>query len=153
MPGGPPLRVGGPVTLARGPRGNGCAVFNAEAPEQFLETDGLWELTSTPGHAVELWFSAEGYRGASLIGLYPPVQQVVTSSFFKYSHCFLLETIGRGWHSLHKPASVRFLQRLPNVKAGDNVYSVEVDAPRHQFPEGWDTPHAAPPVRAAAVTL
>jgi Concanavalin A-like lectin/glucanases superfamily/FecR protein len=129
VPGGPPLRVGGPVTLARGPRGNGCAVFKAEAPEQFLDTDGLWELAGTPGHAVELWFSAEGYRGASLIGLYPPVTKADTSSFFKYSHCFLLETIGRGGHSLHKPASVRFLDRSPDVKAGDNVYSEEVYLP------------------------
>jgi hypothetical protein len=129
VPGGPPLRVGGPVTLARGPRGNGCAVFKAEAPEQFLDTDGLWELAGTPGHAVELWFSAEGYRGASLIGLYPPATKADTSSFFKYSHCFLLETIGRGGHSLHKPASVRFLDRSPDVKAGDNVYSEKVYLP------------------------
>ena len=52
-------------------------MFKAGAPEQFLDTDGLWELARTPGHAVELWFSAEGYRGASLVGLYPPVTAIV----------------------------------------------------------------------------
>ncbi len=51
VPDGPPLRVNGPVALAGdpGPGGNGYAVFRPDAPEQYLDTDGLWELARDAG--------------------------------------------------------------------------------------------------------
>src|SRR4051812_25988677 len=48
--GGPPLRASGPVAISGASRGNGCALFAAGHPEQFLSSDEPWELARVPGH-------------------------------------------------------------------------------------------------------
>ena len=71
VPGGPPLRVHGPVRAARARAGNGTAAFQAGDPEQFLDTDAALGPPREPGHAVEFWFLSEGIAYASLVGLLP----------------------------------------------------------------------------------
>jgi hypothetical protein len=125
VPGGPPLRVGGPISIARGPGGNGCAVFRPGAPEQFLTTDTLWELARDPGHAVELWFQTDGFSYASLVGLYPPPEQGA-----QYLHTLLVELTGPR-QFFHKPASIRFLHRWPiDYMIQFNIFSEHYYLPR-----------------------
>jgi Concanavalin A-like lectin/glucanases superfamily len=129
--GGPPLRVHGPINISDGSEGNGCAVFKAGAPEQFLDTDGVWDLAGVPGHAVELWFWSEGFHYASLLGLLPPPEPAWPDPYSKSAHILLLEVTARERQSLHKPASVRYLQRWPiDLRVGDNLCSEAVYAPR-----------------------
>jgi hypothetical protein len=131
VPGGPPLRIHGPVSIAGGSEGNGCAVFRAGAPEQFLDTDGLWDLARVPGHAVELWFWSEGFHYASLVGLFPPLERVSSNPHSRYAHILLLEITADHRQSLHKPASIRFLHRWPiDMRVGDNLCSEDVYVPR-----------------------
>lgn len=130
VPGGPALRVHGPVTVADASRGNGCALFRPNNPEQFLTTDGLWELGRTSGHAVEFWFLPEGYCRAMLVGLYPPLEMIPENAY-RYVHTLLVETTAQERQSLYKPASVRFLLRWSfNTAAGDNTFSRDVYVPR-----------------------
>ena len=130
VPDGPALRVHGPVTVADASRGNGCALFRPNNPEQFLTIDGLWELARTSGHAVEFWFLPEGFCRAMLVGLYPPVE-VMPENTYRYVHTLLVETTAQERQSLYKPASVRFLLRWPfNTAAGDNTFSRDVYVPR-----------------------
>ncbi len=131
VPGGPPLRISGPVEIAAGPPGGGCAVFKAGAPEQFLTTDGLWELARDPGHAVELWFQSEGIRYASLVGLFPPKDYLPLGKHGRHVHTFLVELTARDRRSLFKPASVRFLHRWPlDTRVGNNIFSEDIYIPR-----------------------
>lgn len=119
--GGPPLRAHGAVARGDGPA---HAVFRAGAAEQYLTTDGLWELPHTPGHAVECWFLPDVYSHASLVGLFPPEPNT------RYAHVFFVELTARERQSLNKPASVRFLRRWPiAIKGGNNVYSEGVYTP------------------------
>jgi hypothetical protein len=125
VPGSPPLRAGGPVSIARSPGGNGCAVFRPEAPEQFLTTDTLWELAREPGHAVELWFQTDGFRYASLVGLYPPREKGS-----QYLHTLFVELTGQR-QFFHKPASIRFLHRWPlDYMMQFNIFSENYYSPR-----------------------
>jgi hypothetical protein len=129
--GGPRLRIHGPVELARSPSGNGYAVFKAGAPEQFLDTEGLWKLPSWPGHAVEFWLQATSFSHASLVGFYPPRSSNPPDQLDWYLHAFLVEI--RSWEriSLHKPASIRFLHRWPIDKhVNDSLFSESIYLPR-----------------------
>jgi hypothetical protein len=131
VPGGPPLRIHGPVSVAADGRANGHAAFGAGAPGQFLDTDGLWELPGTPGHAVELWFLAESFSRATLVGLYPPADRIPSSAPWKPPHNLIVETAARERQSLFRPASVRFLHRWPlDSRAGDNICSERNYVPR-----------------------
>jgi Concanavalin A-like lectin/glucanases superfamily/FecR protein len=131
VPGGPPMRVNGPVAID-GAAANGCAVFRAGAPEQFLSTDVLWELARAPGHAIELWFWSEGYSYASLVSLFPPRELNVPAQTSRYLHSFLLELTAHDRQSLHKPASIRLLHRWPlDIQVQVNTYSAGVYIPRH----------------------
>jgi hypothetical protein len=122
VPGGRPLRVHGPVALSG--QTNGCVVFRAGAPEQFLTTDGLWELARRPGHAVEFWFSADGFHRAALISLFPPRDLLPPEQAWRYFHTSLVELTVRGRQSLHKPATVRFLHAWPlEIRSETNIYS------------------------------
>jgi hypothetical protein len=129
--GGPPLRVIGPVEIAGGSRGNGCAVFTPGAPEQFLSTDDLWNLPREPGHAVEFWFLAETYSHASLVGFFPPLEMVPPEQTSRHVHTFFVELTALERQSLNKPASVRFLHRWPlDISVGNNIFSEHVYVPR-----------------------
>ncbi len=125
-----PLRVHGPIAITADVQGRGCAEFRDGAPEQYLDTEGLWELLRDPGHAVEFWVMPEGIRYASLVGLYPPLDIVPPGQDSPYVHVFLVEqTATARW--LHKPASIRFLRRWPpDIKIAYNVYSHGVSLPR-----------------------
>ncbi len=130
VPGGPPMRVNGPVAIDDA-AGNGCAVFRAGAPEQFLSTDVPWELAREPGHAVELWFCSEGYGYASLVGLFPPRELNPPEQGSRFLHTLLLETTAYDRQSLHRPASLRLLHRWPlDVRVQENAYSSGVYIPR-----------------------
>jgi hypothetical protein len=131
VPGGPPLRASGPVDVARGPAGNGCLVFRADAAEQFLTTDGPWELPRAPGHAVELWFLSEGISHASLVGFFPPMKRTNMAGQRRYVHSFIVELTVDDRPTLYRPASVRFLHRWPlDYKVGNNLISERVYVPR-----------------------
>lgn len=107
--GGQPLRVNGPVGVAQRPQVNGYALFKPGAPDQFLTTDGLYELTRAPGYAVEFWFLSERISEAALVGFYPPPATVTEQ--FKYLHVLCVELTAHPRPSIEKPASVRFLHR------------------------------------------
>jgi hypothetical protein len=128
--GGPVLRLNGPVGVTGSAAGNGCAVFQAGGPEQFLFTDGIWELARTPGHAIEMWFLADGIRYASLVGLFPPKDYLAPGKHGRFIHTFLLELTAHDRGSLFKPASVRFLHRWPlDTRIGNNVVSERLYVP------------------------
>ena len=129
--GSPRLRVNGPIRLSRSPGGNGYAVFQANAPEQFLDSEGLWELPADPGHAVELWFQSDAYRRGSLVGFYPPRSMNPPDQLDRYLHSFLVEVMSWERLMLHKPASVRFLHRWPiDIRVTDSLFSENVYLPR-----------------------
>lgn len=129
--GGPPLRVHGPVALAAAGAGCGCARFQPGEPEQFLFTDGVWELTREPGHAVELWFLADGISHASLVGLFPPKDYLAPGKHGRFIHTFLLELTAQDRGSLFRPASLRFLHRWPlDTRIGNNLVSDGLYVPR-----------------------
>jgi hypothetical protein len=132
IPGGPPLRVHGPVDIAVAPEGNGCARFKAGAPEQYLSTNSLWAPAREPGHAVELWFLADAIRYASLVGLYPPSEFNVPEERAFVAHYLFVELTSRNrLYNLYKPASVRFLHRWPlDTRVGNNIVSAETFAPQ-----------------------
>jgi hypothetical protein len=129
--GGPALRFHGPVTLAGHSEGNGHAVFRPGAPEQFLDTNTLWDLAREPGHAVEFWFSQESFSYGSIVSLFPPLDQVGPDPHERYAHLILVEVTALERRSLYPPASVRFLHRWPiDMRAGDNLCSEGVYVPR-----------------------
>jgi hypothetical protein len=132
VPDGPPLRASGPVVISGAPEGNGYALFKAGSPEQFLTTDGLWELARDPGHAVELWFLSDNIRYASLVGLYPPPERNVSDQRGHIAHNFFVELTARNrLYTLYKPASVRFLHRWPlDIKVNDSLFSEGFYVPR-----------------------
>lgn len=132
VPGGPPLRVHGPIAIGGGRgNGNGYAGFQPGVPGQFLDASTLWLLPGAPGHAVEVWFQSDRFSRASLVGLYPPVDQVPAGAYWKCPHNLLLETSARERHSLFRPASIRFLHRWPlDSRVGDNICSEANYVPR-----------------------
>jgi hypothetical protein len=130
VPGGPPLRWHGAVGACGHPGGNGCAVFRAGESDQFLFTDGLWELARAPGHAVELWFMPEIIGEATLVGLYPPKDYLARGQHGRFIHTFLLELTAHERGSLFKPASIRFLHRWPlDTRIGNNLVSERLYIP------------------------
>jgi Concanavalin A-like lectin/glucanases superfamily len=130
VPGGPPLRSHGAVATSAGAGGNGCAVFRAGEPDQFLFTDGLWELARSPGHAVELWFMPEVIGDATLVGLYPPKDHLARWKRGRFVHTLLLELTAYERGSLFKPASIRFLHRWPlDTRIGNNLVSERLYIP------------------------
>jgi Concanavalin A-like lectin/glucanases superfamily len=133
VPGGPPLRVNGPVAVASGDSGNGCATFIPGAPEQFLTADTLFDLTTEPGHAVEFWFQADRYLHASLVGFIPPKEFLEPGNRDPYVHTLLVELTAQQRQTLNKPASVRFLHRWPiDYRLGNNLFSE-----RNYVPWAW----------------
>ncbi|HEX3448500.1 MAG TPA: LamG-like jellyroll fold domain-containing protein, partial [Isosphaeraceae bacterium] len=129
--GGAALRVNGPVKIAGGPQGNGHAVFKANEPDQFLYSNEIWETTRQPGHAIELWFAAEGISHASLVGLFPAVERRNNAGNRQYVHTFFVELTARDRQSLYRPASVRFLHRWPlDFTIGDNLMSQHLYIPQ-----------------------
>jgi hypothetical protein len=130
VPGGPPLRVNGPVKIPGGSKENGCALFKPGASHQFLTTDGLWELDREPGHAVELWFMPETFSYSSLVGLFPPAENFPPGHVSRYVHALLIEATTYERQTLNKRASVRFLRRWPlEVDVGTNLFSQNVYVP------------------------
>ncbi len=136
--GSPPLRINGPVTLGRSfgpgpqPVRNGYARFKPGATEQYLDADGLWNLASDPGHAVELWFLAEAFNYATLVALLPAQEQIPSGAYWKWPHNLLLEITARERQSLYRPAAIRYLHRWPlDLQGGDNICSEAVYVPRH----------------------
>ncbi|HEY2155375.1 MAG TPA: LamG-like jellyroll fold domain-containing protein, partial [Isosphaeraceae bacterium] len=131
VPGGEQLRLNGPVGVAGASTGNGCALFHAGEPEQFLFSDGLWEMTREPGHAVEFWFASEGISHASLVGLFPPKDYLTRDQNGRHIHTFLVELTAHDRGSLFKPASIRFLHRWPlDTRIGNNAVSEGLYVPR-----------------------
>lgn len=129
--GRPSLRVSGAVRLADVRHGNGCVLFEAGAPNQFLGIDGLWELPGESGHAVEFWFLSDVFSHASLVGLLPPEELVLPGQPSRHVHNFLIEITARQRQSLNKPASIRFLHRWPlDTTVGSNLFSREFYVPR-----------------------
>lgn len=129
--GGRPLRIHGPIGVApdSATAGNGCARFGPDAPEQYLDTEGLWNLARSPGHAVEFWVLADDIRYATIVGLYPPIETIPPGQDSRYAHTFLAELISVG-RRLQKPASVRFLHRWPpDIRIEFNVFSGPVYIP------------------------
>jgi hypothetical protein len=123
--GGPPLRATGPLQIAGTDHGNGCIVFAGAGAWQFLSLDGLRTPARDPGYTVELWVLPEGIQRATLVALFPPTEPGV-----QIAHPFLLELTDQRRQSLHKPASVRFLDRWPAATAGGlNVYSRDIYRP------------------------
>jgi hypothetical protein len=124
VPGGSPLRVNGPIEVAGGDVGMGCATFRPGAPAQFLTSDSLFELARQPGHATEFWFQAEQYLHASLVGFLPPEELVRPGQKDPYVHAMLIELTAQARQTLNKPASVRFLHRWPiDSQLGNNLFS------------------------------
>jgi hypothetical protein len=128
---GLPLRSSGVVIAGGGTsEPNGCAVFPAGSPTQFLATDGLWPLPAAPGHAVELWFLPEGISHASLVGFFPPKDHLKLGQHGRHVHTFLVELTAWDRQSLFKPASVRFLHRWPlDTRIGSNILSDAIYVP------------------------
>ena len=126
VPGGPTLRVNGPVEVGSEGGRNGCATFRPGVPGQFLTSDSLFELTRTPGHAVEFWFQADRYMHASLVGFVPSAAGVLyrTKGPDVFVHTLLVELTAQERQTLNKPASVRFLHRWPlEARIGKNLFS------------------------------
>jgi hypothetical protein len=123
VPDGPTLRVNGPVRIAREPGTNGHAIFKALASEQFLTTDATWQLTRGSRHAVEFWFLPETISYATLVALYPAVENLPKTLL--RTHMLSVETIAHTTLSLEKPVSVRFLRRwLRDVTLSAEDHSV-----------------------------
>jgi hypothetical protein len=130
IPGRPPLRRNGAIEVSGAPGRNGCAVFKPGDPQQFLSTDGLWELPRAPGHAVELWFLPGAIRDATLLGFYPPKDYLAPGKHDRFIHTFLLELTAHERGSLFKPAAIRFLHRWPlDTRIGNNLVSERLYIP------------------------
>lgn len=116
VPGRPELRANGPIRLDGPSPGGRCAVFRSGERGQYLSLDGHWEPTRATGFALELWFLSEAIGHATLASLVAPRDT--------RNHTFLLELTSRNRFVLHRPASVRVLQRWPSGPAGgDNLFS------------------------------
>ena len=114
--GGLKLRAVGPVRLA-GTRENRGLEFVDDAAAQYLALDALWQPPGRPGYAVELWFLSRSIAHAALASLVTPADT--------NNHTFLLELTSRNRLVLHKPASVRFLHRLPAGPSGGDMTFTE----------------------------
>jgi hypothetical protein len=123
-----PLRASGPVKLAGAGGGNRCLEFGPDESEQSVAMDGLWEPSSDPGYAVELWVLPARISHAALLSLIapgPPTED--------YKHMFLLELTASDRQSLFSPGLFRFLHRWPPGDSGrDNLFST-----RHYVPYRW----------------
>ncbi len=124
VPGRPPLRAIGPVSLAGPPGDNHSAVFAPAKVEQYLAMDGSWTPPRPTGYAVELWALSEKFKTSALISLTSRADEP------NQNHIFLLEINGLSHHLLHNPCLVRFLDRWPPGQAGGvNVFSQRMYVP------------------------
>jgi hypothetical protein len=75
-----------------------------------------WEPVDETGYAVELWFASTSIGQIALASLVVPADS--------NHHSLLLELTSRNRLTLFKPASVRFLHRLPPSRSGgDTTFS------------------------------
>lgn len=112
----PPLIAHGPVRLTPDAGGNRSVEFVAGNTDQYLALPVSWSPTDQPGYAVELWFLTTAIAHASLANLVTPADS--------NKHSFLLELTSRNRLTLHKPASIRFVHRLPpGFAGGDYTFS------------------------------
>jgi hypothetical protein len=123
VPGGPPLRVVGPLRLTEPMAGNRSVAFGPGKVVQYLTMDRPWHAARHPGYAVELWFLSEAIGHSALVSTTVPAD----TNF----HQFLLELTSKDRGSLlHQPASIRFLHRCPpGTGGGDNLYSQNLYVP------------------------
>ena len=114
--GGPSLRSVGPVRLAGTAGGNPSVEFINDGADQYLLLGSPWEPVDETGYAVELWFASTSISHAALASLVVPADS--------NHHSLLLELTSRNRLTLFKPASVRFLHRLPPSRSGgDTTFS------------------------------
>ncbi len=126
VPGASALLATGAVRCEGDPRGNPYLVLRAADGEPFLETEAVWDLSQSLGHAVEFWFLAEASRHAVLVGLLPPGGLNPEGQRDHYLHNLLVEITAWQRQSLHKPGSVRLLLRSPHDPLQvSNVYSAQ----------------------------
>jgi hypothetical protein len=128
VPDGRSLHASGPVILVGSSDHNRCFEFGPDEAEQSLTMDGVWQLSSDPGYAVELWVlpGRIGHAAlASLIAPGPPTED--------YKHLFLVELTASDRYSLASPGLIRFLHRWPaGDSGGDNAFST-----KHYVPNRW----------------
>jgi Concanavalin A-like lectin/glucanases superfamily len=121
---GPPLQAVGPVRLAGTAGGNPSVEFINDSADQYLTLGGPWEPVDQTGYAVELWFASTSISHAALASLVVPADS--------NHHSLLLELTSRNRLTLFKPASVRFLHRLPPSRSGgDTTFSDPYYIPFH----------------------
>jgi hypothetical protein len=114
--GGPALRAVGPVRLAGAAGENLGVEFVNDSADQFLMLTSPWEPSDQVGYAAELWFVSSSIAHAALASLVVPADS--------NHHYLLLELTSRSRLTLFKPASVRFLHRLPPSRSGgDSTFS------------------------------
>jgi Concanavalin A-like lectin/glucanases superfamily len=114
--GGPPLRSVGPVRLEGMAGGNSSVEFVNDSADQYLLLGSPWEPVDETGYAVELWFASTSIGQIALASLVVPADS--------NHHSLLLELTSRNRLTLFKPASVRFLHRLPPSRSGgDTTFS------------------------------
>ena len=111
--GGPPLLATGPVRIGGPTTGNRFAELGRDRQKQYFSLAEAWEPSNRDGYAVELWFLTEEIAHASLVSLLSPADT--------NHHTFLLELTSRNRLTLHKPASVRMLHRLPPAPTGGDT--------------------------------
>ena len=112
------------------PRGNRYLVLPEHPIESFLESDPVWRLPQTPGHAVEFWFRDAAGRHASLVGLLPPPEANPIGQQDHYLHSLLVELTTSEPQTLHKPGSIRLLLRPPSDPLRvTNVFSARAYEP------------------------
>jgi hypothetical protein len=118
IPDRPALLATGPIRLTdTGTAGdNQSARFKPGAGVQYLRLDGTWQPSLRPGYAVEIWFLSEKFDHTSLVAM--PAEKD------SKNHALILELTSQNRHTLHPPASVRFLDRWPPATGGGyNIYS------------------------------
>jgi hypothetical protein len=116
IPDRPALLATSPIGLTGTADDNQSARFKAGSAVQYLTLDGTWQPSLRPGYAVEIWFLSEKFDHASLVAM--------LAERDSRNHSLLLELTSQNRHTLHPPASVRFLDRWPPATGGGyNIYS------------------------------
>lgn len=116
VPEGLPLLIHGPVRQTSESTGNRSIEFVTGNTDQYLTLPEFWKPNKQPGFAVEFWFMPTSIAHAALACLVTPADS--------NRHSLLLELTSRNRLTLHKPASVRFVHRLPpGFAGGDYTFS------------------------------
>ncbi|SIO59512.1 Concanavalin A-like lectin/glucanases superfamily protein [Singulisphaera sp. GP187] len=114
--GGLPLLIHGPIRQTTVSEGNRSIEFITGHTGQYLSLPEPWQPLDPRGYAVELWFLPTSIAHAALASLLTPADS--------NRHTFLLELTSRNRLTLHKPASIRFVHRLPpGANGGDYTFS------------------------------